>query len=308
MDRTQFWKTFTLGSELNIAGRFIYNASESFHELSTFSHTDEIFEILYFFSVGFERLLKVAVVLIEHDDTIDQVEFKTSLITHSHLDLLHRVSSKHDLKLAGIHNEFLQILGSFYKTHRYGRYGTGTLMVDVNERTLLCDFISKYLNVALHDENPLDVAQNSPRFKKFIGKTAGRIACELYKIIYSESKRLNIYTSELRSDSKAAKIFLSKKYDFADEEVLTRELLLFFITSDRTDGHIGYMKGLKALAFDEELEAEYIQCLASNEKKLQVMDELEALYDEVDDVGTRLSAISVIGKGIVAYSAVGNIA
>ncbi len=101
MDKTRSWKNFTLGEELHIAGRFIYNGLRSFHEMNVLHNDDEAFEVLYQLSVGFERLLKVAVILIEHDDTLDQEHFEQSLITHSHLDLLARVTKKASLTPGG---------------------------------------------------------------------------------------------------------------------------------------------------------------------------------------------------------------
>ncbi len=52
MNTTQFWKNFTLGDELHIAGRFIYNGLRTFHEMDTLHYEDEVFEVLYNLSVG----------------------------------------------------------------------------------------------------------------------------------------------------------------------------------------------------------------------------------------------------------------
>jgi hypothetical protein len=49
---------------------------------------DELFECLHNLSVGFERLLNIAVVLHEHIEAGDQTALEQSLITHSHLDLV----------------------------------------------------------------------------------------------------------------------------------------------------------------------------------------------------------------------------
>ena len=94
MERTQFWKNFRLGEEIGVSGAFIYNEMRRFHEMRMLDFSDEVFEVLYNLSVGFERLLKIAVVLIEHKDEVNQDELERSLITHTHLDLMARIKKK----------------------------------------------------------------------------------------------------------------------------------------------------------------------------------------------------------------------
>src|SRR4051812_21961360 len=106
MNREQLWKNFDLGQELTVSGGFIYEGLRRFHDMQTLENADEIFEFLYSLSIGLERLLKVAVVLIEHDENSDQEEFEKSLITHNHLELLRRVKASYPLSLQTIHNEF----------------------------------------------------------------------------------------------------------------------------------------------------------------------------------------------------------
>jgi len=297
----QFWKNFKLGEEVDISGRFIYNGLRYFHEMESLYYEVEIFEVLYNLSVGLERLLKVAVVLIEHDDVKNQEEFEKTLITHSHLDLLKRVKAKYPLTLAGPHNEFLQMLGVFYKTHRYGRYGTKAMIATGGEKTSFHSYIEKHLKIKIDDGSMLFVTANSPRIRRFLGNNVGKITSEIYEIISREASRLNIYTYELRPASKASKIFLRKEYDFTNEDVLLKELLIYFVNSKDTSGHLGFIKTLEALEFDPALAADYIQCLGSDEKKLYNMDELEYLYEDVDNPGERHNAISLIGDSSVDF-------
>ena len=91
MNPSNFWKNFRLGEEIHIAGVFIYNGLRRFHELKKLDFSDELFEFLYELSVGFERLLKIAVILYEHNDSTDQQELERSIITHNHLELVHRL-------------------------------------------------------------------------------------------------------------------------------------------------------------------------------------------------------------------------
>src|SRR3954468_7264534 len=105
MKPDEWWKNFALGTELDVAGAFIYNGIKSLHDLELLDQPVDIFEVLYGLSVGIERLLKVAVILIEHDDQIDIEELEESLITHSIIELANRVQGHVGLGLADIHRE-----------------------------------------------------------------------------------------------------------------------------------------------------------------------------------------------------------
>src|SRR5215213_8026983 len=116
MKASEAWKNFNLGEELDISGTFIYNGLRRFYEIQKLDNSDEIFEILYNLSVGLERLLKIAIILIEHDDACSIQELERSLITHNHLALLDRVRKQESINLGKPHFEFLTLLARFYRT------------------------------------------------------------------------------------------------------------------------------------------------------------------------------------------------
>lgn len=301
MDRLTFWKNFRIGEELNIAGRFIYNGLRCCHEMEHFHHEDEVFEMMYHLSVGLERLLKVAVVLAEHDDSMDQEEFEKSLITHTHLVLLNRAAAKHDLRLSGQHKEFLNLLGTFYKSQRYGRYNIGS--TSGAERKAICSFVGKHLKIVIHDEFPFNITPNCPRIRRFIGRVVGKISTVLFDAITRDAGRLNIFTDEIRYDSKAAKIFLCQDFTFEKEALLVKELLLHFMKAEATTGHIGLLKQLEPLEFDIGLDAEHIQALLSDEKKINVIGELDALYSDSKKRKDRWELLDLIGQdGVIVCS------
>lgn len=90
MNETQWWKNFSLGQELSVAGTFIYDGLRGFYELDQLDFADDIFEVLYHLSVGIERLMKIAIILLEHDGTADQEAFEKSLTTHNHCSAARR--------------------------------------------------------------------------------------------------------------------------------------------------------------------------------------------------------------------------
>lgn len=299
MKQSDFWKNFHLGIELDIAGSFIYNGIRRLHEMETIYHESEVFEVLYNLAVGMERALKIAVILIEHNESVDQEEFEKTLITHSHQDLMRRVQVKHDLNLAAPHNEFLVILGSFYKTFRYGRYILdGDLAA---EKKILHRYIEKNLKIKIEDDPPFQVTRNNNRIRKFVGKRVGKLITSLYQVIIQEASRLGIYTHDIRPDSKAAKIFLWGRFDFTDEEVLWKELLIYLLNTRERSGIMEFVKTIEPLPFDPGLTTEYLQCFESEEKKLAVLSELECLYEEVDDVKARIEMLGSICNSSVVF-------
>ncbi len=158
-----------------------------------------------------------------------------------------------------------------------------------DEKAALFGFLGKHLDVDITDDMIMPTYNNA-RFKKFMGKTVGKIASQLYDIIF----RVGVYTHELRCDSKAAKIFLSKEYDFKNEDVLWKELLIFFASSTQPSERMLELRSLPPLEFDPALDLDYLQCFGSEERKLEVMDELESLYEDLDDKGERLGLLEII--------------
>lgn len=294
MTPSQFWKNFGLGEELSISGTFIYNGLRRFHELKKLDHADEIFEVFYNLSVGLERLLKITVVLLEHKDDGNQEELEQSLITHNHLELLHRVKQFVTVNLGTPHNEFLGLLAKFYKSHRYDRFTLSSISDFHKERDALYEFLAKYLGVEFDDADSVFGTSNDARYRKFLRNTVKKISTVLYQIIETRAHELNLYTYELRHGSKAQTIFLGEA-DIPAEDVLWKELLVFFMNTNAKSGYLDFLKGIPPLDFDPALVDDYLDCFQSDAAKAFVRDELECLYEQIDDKRKRLELIGVIG-------------
>jgi hypothetical protein len=297
MKPTLFWKNFKLGEELSLSGAFIYNGIRGFHELQNLNHADEIFEVLYHLAVGFERLMKIAIVLIEHDDTKDQSAFEESLITHSHQDLLRRIKKRKPMELSARDNDFLSMLARFYKTLRYDRFSLQSVGMYDRERGELLAFLAKHLQIEFSDQNSIFATQNDDRYKKFLRAIVLKISSALFKIIRGEAGRLNIYTYELRGGSKAETVFLGEA-DIPAEDVLWKELLIFFMNTKKSSGYLNFLRSIEPLPFDPALTEDYLACFQSDSAKAQVTDELESLYEDVEDKTDRLSKMGAVGRAL----------
>jgi hypothetical protein len=298
MSKHQAWKNFNLGQELSISGAFIYNGLRRFHEMQVLDHPDEIFEFLYNLSVGLERLLKIAVVLVEHKDDSDQEALEKSLITHNHLELMNRVRTHYELNLGPPHNEFLAILSTFYRTLRYDRFMLSSVFDTDRERNALWGFLSS----RLHLEQPPSffATQNDARCRKYIRRIVTKISSALFEVIRHKASELNLYTYELRHGSRAETIFIGQA-DLPAEEVLWKELIVFFMNTKSSSGYLEFLRSIEPLEFDPELAGDYLECFESYDAKAFVMGELETLYGELEKPGERLEMMSVIGNPNVYF-------
>ncbi len=303
MNPSDFWKNFRLGEEIHISGTFIYNGLRRFHELRRLDFDDELFEFLYEMSVGLERLLKTAVVLYEHTDTTDQKELEKSLITHNHLDLLARLRKHVGLNLGMTHNDLLSLLGTFYKSLRYDRFALTSVYEGKKEAKAIRSLLVKHLQAKFSDENSLFRTDNNDQFRKFIRRTVLKIAREVYRVIKDRARQINLYTYELRNGSKAESVFL-REVDIADEDILWKELLIFFMNVKVDTGYLQFLRETPPLEFDPALVPDYLDCLKSDSSKADVMDELEHHYGEMDrdERNERLQRMRVIGAPNVFFS------
>lgn len=301
MKATDFWKNFKLGEELSVAGTFIYNGLRRYHEMRKLDFTDEVFESLYNLSIGLERLLKIAVVLFEHHDSINQEELEKSLITHGHLDLLARIKTHVSINLGSPHSDLLRLLGTFYKSLRYDRFALSSAYDSKKEIKALCSLLQKHLNVEIPQESSFFGTDNEDRYRHFIRRTVLKISKTLYEVIKARAMEINLYTYELRHGSKAETIFL-REVDIADEDVLWKELLVFFMNTKSSSGYLEFLRGIPPLDFDPALVGDYLDCFQSDASKAFVMDELEHHYEEMEgNKRQRLGLIRVIGAPNVDF-------
>lgn len=302
LNASDFWKNFRLGEELHVSGSFIYNGLRRFHELQMFDLPDELFEFLYNLSVGLERLLKIAVVLTEHTDTTDQNELEESLKTHGHMELVARVRKHVTINLGKPQTDLLQLLSTFYRTLRYDRFSLNSAYQGEKEADAIRGLLSKHLNVTFPDSSFPFATSNEDRYRAFINRTVLKISRAIYEIVDNRSRSLALYTYELRHGSKAQSVFL-REVNVGHEDVLWKELLVFFMNVVPSNGYLKFLKRIEPLNFDPGLVSEYLDCFRSDAAKAQVMDELDCYYEDMDpeDRKVRLKMMGVIGASGVYF-------
>jgi hypothetical protein len=135
---------------------------------------------------------------------------------------------------------------------------------------------------------------NSDRIRRFVGKIVQKVVASAFDIIRTQAFALNIYTHELRGDSKAIRIFYGERLDFIDERIKKKELLLFLMHPESQGGHIDLVRPLEPLQLDPAIAAEYIRALLNDSHLPEVEGEIDELYTEVDDIGGRIGFVEII--------------
>ena len=301
MNAIECWKNFNLGKELALAGSYVYNGLKSFDEMETFYYVEEIFEFLYSLSVGIERLQKISIILKENVTPDKQFDFEKSLITHNHLELMKRITKTEKNDVSSLSYEFLQLLSKFYNSWRYDRYSISDFLNYDKEKVAFVSFVEKNLKVKI-DNEALFVTRNDVRYKKFIGRTVGKIVDYLYEVIKRESYRLNLYTYEIRIDTKANKIFMRKEYDFISEDIFWKELLIYILHNIETNKYLEFYKSIEPLEFDDADLVSMIKSFKNDLLKQEHISQLDCLYEEIKNKKDRFEFLDLIGNEMFYFS------
>lgn len=211
------------------------------------------------------------------------------------------MNSQRNLQLSNIHREFLSILSKFYKTHRYGRYSLSAVPEIYEEQRLFLDFVAKHLKISLPIDDEFAPIPNTDQIRRFVGKVVKKICDELFQVVRQRTEELNIYTTEIRGDSKALKVFYGERLDFIDEKLKKKELLLFLMNPKSHGPHIDLLKSFDALELDPELTPKYIQALLNDASLPYVADEVDEVYTEVTNIRERLDFLAIVDDEYLSY-------
>jgi hypothetical protein len=132
-------------------------------------------------------------------------------------------------------------------------------------------------------------------------RRALRLSRRLYEIVRARAHEINLDTHEIRSGSKAERVFLRSSDFVVSEDVLWKELLVFFMNTTADSALLVFLRSIDPLKFDEGRAHEYLDCFRSHEAKGDVLDELEVLYEDLDDAGERLKSMDLIGNPDVFF-------
>lgn len=216
-------------------------------------------------------------------------------------DLFERIQKHVTINVGSPHIDFLSLLARFYKQMRYGRFSLSSVTDFHRERDELCRFLSRHLPEVTFPEQPSMLGiENDERFPKFIRKVVLKLSATLYDIVKKRTHELNLGTDELRHGSKAETVFLGEA-DIPAEDVLWKELLIFFMNTKTTSGYLKFLREIPPLDFDPGLIDDYLDCFQSDAAKAYVMGELETHYEDLSNKRERLQTMQIIGSPNVYF-------
>lgn len=295
-----------MGTELDIAGEFIYDGIHILNQLHNIDEPVKVFSFLYHTSVGLERLQKIILVLFEDEITEDIEGFEKSLITHSHIELSKRIKDETDVKMNKRENEFLTLIADFYKSARYNRFNISG--EEKNEIELIQDYILKYIHEEKIERHFITNGINiTGDIKTLFGRVIGNITKKYYELVREGCKLNNTYTYELRVDSKAEKILYSntKKNSLYDqklnESIVLKEYLVYLRNTTDNSSFLRFMNDITPLELENAFVNDYIDSLCKGDVSQVLIDEVEHLYQENSYSIDRLNMIDLIGKSNILW-------
>lgn len=306
-DKVWNYKNFNMVTELDIAGEFIYDGIHTLNQMRAVNEEASLFSFLYHTAVGIERLQKIIIVLFEVVKTEQQEEFEKSLITHSHTSLHERIKKLTKIDFNARENRFLHMLTSFYNSARYDRFNLHSQFA--KEQQLFSDYLIEHIGVEKikYDFFYSKVILLTSQIKEILGRIIGTISKKYYDLVCEGCKKAGTFSYELRTDSKAEKVFRStyKKNSLQEqkvtEKIALKELLVCLRRSTEKSPLLHYIESIEPLAFDLALFNEYIREIADGTIPQGLVDEVEALYEENHYYQKRREAIDAIGNPNVDF-------
>jgi hypothetical protein len=91
-------------------------------------------------------------------------------------------------------------------------------------------------------------------------------------------------------------LLLGKQFSFEHENVLWKELLIFMLSTQETSKHLEFIRAIDPLDFDVALLGDYLEAMGSDLKKISVTEELDHLYEELEDVSDRFEQLGLLSN------------
>ncbi|MED3476509.1 hypothetical protein P4520_17480 [Bacillus thuringiensis] len=282
---------------------FLYDGINSLRSMESFEVESEVFSFLYHISVGIERLQKIIIVL--NEEIKDIKKFEDSLKTHSHQALHNRIKENRNVDFNSRQNEFLSLVSDLYNNSRYNNYLVSTA-IDRDIKAIN-KFLDKHTE-EIQDKNYF--GENLDRRKEILGRVIGSIVKEYYSLIQKICGEKNIYTDEVRADSKALQIFLRKYRKnslstiLKEEGITVKELLIYLSNSEENSDFMDFLRGIEPLDIDIANIKGYLSSIINGKVPQDLIYEIEELYSDEDikeELKNRLEQLEIIGNKYINF-------
>lgn len=298
MDSIWCFKNFNMGSELEVAGEFLYESVRRTMAIQYFFSEFEVNAILYNGAVGIERIQKILYCLYTVKSEDDLKHPDKCLMGHNHLELHSRIQEMVD---CGFTKKHICVLGAFqdyYKDYRYCNYVIDTKK---NVSDLMIRIFKKCDNKV--DFNLPMTSFEQEKYIKFYINALGEIARAYYKLIANKASELSMYTYELDSLSAAARVFWAsegeKLYDELIIERLSIKEFLIYLKKEKLDsGIFKIIDNIEPLEYDPAMVNDFVSELVKGRVDDSLIGSTEALYEEMTskDLKERKMVVDLLGN------------
>ena len=135
----------------------------------------------------------------------------------------------------------------------------------------------------------------------------GSISKKYYKLIVKGSSINNTFTYELRSGSKAQKVFLnmnrknSLMIEQINERIALKELLIYLRCSNDKCAFLDFIDNIEPLDFDSAMVTEYLSELVYGNVSQDLIDEVEYLYSENKYSAQRIQTVDLFANNKIYF-------
>lgn len=268
---------FSLVREVEIAGVQIWKAIEDINNVYIEKNNksiviDYIFTSIYQAAQGVERLFKITIELIIYKNGNTNKENTDKLLhSHKHNALYSFIKENTEMKLDTNGLRALNMLEKFYSKARYNRFKYS------NDNQIELQLLNEF-GAELEEEN------YNEAIKHMYGKALKQISRNIFEVISTLSRELNIYVYELNSQSVAQFVFYDYDGDDLYEhlkriELAKMEFLLYLIKNGE---NMSSIKNIKEIDFDDYSVYNFMKEIIANENSgYEIYNLVNSEYDEM---------------------------
>ncbi|MEO8149460.1 MAG: hypothetical protein ABI723_17605 [Bacteroidia bacterium] len=133
------------------------------------------------------------------------------------------------------------------------------------------------------------------QIRKFIGNLTGKLTKQLFEIVREEAYRIGTFTYEITYNSKAFKIYIANEFDFSNENLMQKEVMLYLLKSEHSAEFTNFLYDIESLSFEQNHTNKYIESIFNIHKDRQIMNEMEHLYEEERPTKNRNEILNLLG-------------
>lgn len=307
MNKLDYFRNFNIGSEINLAGSFAYNALSIINAAQDIYQSDQIFLFLYNAAVSVERMQKCVLFMYGDYEESGIDQFAKIIKNHGHQKLQAKIIEYTGSKLPSDQNALLLLLQDYYEKGRYSNLSANNRY---DYKSEFEDYVKTCYGGSMIERHfSREDTFVTEQAKEHIGRTLGKLLYSYFELVRKKAYELNLYTYELRNGSPAQKVFLnhfpkrSLQAVNDSERNSLAELIVFISNSTETTGFLNFIRSIQPLDLDPHMIQEYLVDIMNRQIPQSLVDEVASIYEDMapKEVQERKEYLSVIGATHVYF-------